>query len=279
MRSFLFGDPGAGGLDLASLNIQRGRDHGLPDYNSLREIYGLDRVSSFWQITSDVQLQNQLAAVYGSVDNIDPWLGGLAEDPLPGAGFGQLLSTVIGSQFQRLRDGDRLYYTSDDLGIYDRGVLNAEIAAVINLDHLTMADVLQANTSVRATGNVFYAPVAENLLVHAVGDTGSEQFRVIVNGDILGSFMATTSWATYDVALLPAAGPRTVQIEFINDLYEPGVFDRNLTVTSIQMGGQTYTTDSPSVFSTATWRPEDDIVAGFGRGNMLNANGYFEFLV
>ena len=40
VRNFLFGPPGAGGLDLASLNIQRGRDHGLSDYNSMREASG-----------------------------------------------------------------------------------------------------------------------------------------------------------------------------------------------------------------------------------------------
>ncbi len=47
LRNFLFGPPGAGGLDLASLNIQRGRDHGLADYNTVRAAYGLPTVTSF----------------------------------------------------------------------------------------------------------------------------------------------------------------------------------------------------------------------------------------
>ncbi|NNL50289.1 MAG: peroxidase, partial [Woeseiaceae bacterium] len=36
VRNFLFGNPGSGGFDLAMLNIQRGRDHGLPNYNAVR---------------------------------------------------------------------------------------------------------------------------------------------------------------------------------------------------------------------------------------------------
>src|SRR5262249_42992403 len=51
VRNFLFGPPGAGGFDLASLNIQRGRDHGLANYNAVRQAYGLSAVTAFNQIS------------------------------------------------------------------------------------------------------------------------------------------------------------------------------------------------------------------------------------
>jgi hypothetical protein len=110
LRNFLFGPPGAGGLDLASLNIQRGRDHGLADYNATRVAYGLAPVTSFAQITSNVQLQQQLQSLYGSVDDVDLWVGGLAEDHAAGGSMGPLFERIIADQFTRLRDGDRFWY-------------------------------------------------------------------------------------------------------------------------------------------------------------------------
>lgn len=40
-------------MDLGSIDIFRARDHGIPNYNDLREAYGLPRVSSFIEITGE----------------------------------------------------------------------------------------------------------------------------------------------------------------------------------------------------------------------------------
>ncbi len=110
VRNFLFGPPGAGGLDLASLNIQRGRDHGLPSYNQVRLDYGLEPAASFAEIHPDPTVQANLAAVYETVDDIDVWVGGLAEPHAPGALVGETWLVILKDQFERLRDGDRFWY-------------------------------------------------------------------------------------------------------------------------------------------------------------------------
>ncbi len=107
VRNFLFGPPGSVGLDLVSLNIQRGRDHGLADYNATRVKYGLPAVKSFADITSDTAVQAKLQQLYGIVENIDLWVGGLAEDHLPDSSVGPTFARIIGDQFERLRAGDR----------------------------------------------------------------------------------------------------------------------------------------------------------------------------
>ncbi len=146
LRNFLFGPPGAGGFDLVALNIQRGRDHGLNDYNSTREAYGLDAVESFDEITSDVALQDKLAELYGDVNNIDLWVGLMAEDHLRGASVGELTSTIIADQFERTRDGDRFYYEN---------VFSGSELAMLN--RTSLADVIERNTDVEGLQeNVFF---------------------------------------------------------------------------------------------------------------------------
>ena len=117
LRNMLFGAPGSGGLDLFSLNIQRGRDHELPSYNQARRAYGLRPVADFLDrgrnglgVTRDRLVADRLRQIYGSVENIDLWVGGLLETVRGRALIGELFTAIIRDQFERLRDGDRFYY-------------------------------------------------------------------------------------------------------------------------------------------------------------------------
>src|SRR5262249_43076554 len=135
LQNFLFGPPGAGGFDLASLNIQRGRDHGLSDYNTTRAYYGLSKATRFDQITTNTTLQAELKQLYGSVDNIDVWVGMLAEDHVAGGSVGPLVQAIVAKQFENIRNGDRLWFENQysGLGLYA-------------LEHTTLADIVRRNT-------------------------------------------------------------------------------------------------------------------------------------
>ncbi|MEM7212702.1 MAG: peroxidase family protein, partial [Pseudomonadota bacterium] len=147
VRSFLFAPTGDVGLDLAAINIQRGRDLGVASYNDLREGLGLTRARDFSEITSDADLAAALAEIYGDVDLVDAWVGGLAEDAHRDGLVGELFATIIIDQFTRIRDGDALWSQS--------GNLPAEETSA--LWQTTLADIIEANTDVDAIQNqAFY---------------------------------------------------------------------------------------------------------------------------
>ena len=158
VRNFLFGQPGQGGFDLASLNIQRGRDHGLADYNQARIDLGLEPVTSFDEITSDPELAAELEALYGDVNNIDAWVGGLAEDHVRGSSLGELMQTVLIDQFERIRDGDRFWYEN---------VLSGRALAAV--EATTLSDVIMRNTDIEG--------LSRNVFVDRAEDERPEQRR------------------------------------------------------------------------------------------------------
>lgn len=155
VRNFLFGTPGDGGFDLVSLNIQRGRDHGLPDYNTLRRAHGLRPVASLADIASDSDVRDRLAAVYDDVNNIDAWVGALAEDHGPDAAVGQLIAAGLAEQFCRLRDGDRFFYVGD------RMLRSARFRGVIDLKSVTLARIIRDNSGADQIGRDAFTVSAE----------------------------------------------------------------------------------------------------------------------
>nr|XP_046231744.1 eosinophil peroxidase isoform X2 [Scatophagus argus] len=100
-------------LDLGSLNMERGRDHGLAGYNAWRRFCGLSQPrnqAQLAQVLNNSDLARRLLQLYGTPENIDVWLGGVAEPFVRGGRVGPLFSCLIATQFQRIRQGDRLWY-------------------------------------------------------------------------------------------------------------------------------------------------------------------------
>jgi len=138
VRNFLFGPPEAGGFDLPALNIQRGRDHGLPSYNQTRLDMGLSAAGTFADISSDPVVVTRLQVAYATVDDVDVWVGGIAEDHFPGALVGELFYVIIKDQFERLRDGDRYWY--ENVFTYEE---------IGELESTTLSDIIKQNTKIR----------------------------------------------------------------------------------------------------------------------------------
>ncbi|MGK7878648.1 MAG: peroxidase family protein [Crocosphaera sp.] len=140
VRNFLFGPPGAGGFDLASLNLQRGRDHGIPDINTVRVALGLSLYNTFLDITGgDEHLANALASVYNNVNEVDLWIAGLAEQKVNGGLLGETFSRILIDQFSRSRDGDRFFYLNE---ITHLNILDP------TLETVTLSEIIRRNSTI-----------------------------------------------------------------------------------------------------------------------------------
>jgi hypothetical protein len=189
--------------DLGAVDVERGRDHGIPPYNRLRVAYGLPPKASYEAITGEdtdrfprsrlinrkdpiddpdildftklvdshghrippktdtaqeetvsavrrSTLASRLEAIYGrgNVDNVDAFVGMLAEPHVAGTEFGELQLVMWKKQFAALRDGDRFFYLNDSL--------LEQIRRRYGIDYRhTLADIIHLNTNVTVRRDVF----------------------------------------------------------------------------------------------------------------------------
>ncbi|HEV2784160.1 MAG TPA: peroxidase family protein [Actinophytocola sp.] len=188
-------------VDLGAIDVERGRDHGMPSYNQLRQAYGLPARTSFTQITGEssssfpsgtgpddpdslafpsltdnfglevdrndpdaleadpvnfrrgAPLAARLSAIYGgNVNNVDAFVGALAERHASGSDLGELQRAIWTREFTRLRDGDRFFYGNDP-GL-------TEIRNLYGIDfRRSLGDIISSNTGVARAElppNVFF---------------------------------------------------------------------------------------------------------------------------
>jgi peroxidase len=105
------------GWDIASLDINRGRDHGVASYVTFRSLCqpSFDVTSvSFEAFASEsvmsVTNANKLSQVYESPEDVDLYTGILMENPLPGSLIGSTGNCLWGREFYAHKFGDRYYF-------------------------------------------------------------------------------------------------------------------------------------------------------------------------
>lgn len=117
------------GMDLVALNVQRGRDHGLPPYLEWRKICGLPRISSWKMLVphvSEPQLVPRLQRMYRRIEDVDLFIGAISEKLVPGGTLGPTFQCIVGDQFRRLRLGDRFWYEEpNQVGSFTLAQVNA----------------------------------------------------------------------------------------------------------------------------------------------------------
>ncbi|KAK3098032.1 hypothetical protein FSP39_015507 [Pinctada imbricata] len=145
LREKLFGPLEFSRRDLAAINIQRAREHGLADYNTVREAFGLGRLN--YSTMADIHLnptgssteaidaiQNLSRLHQQNFDNIDLFTGGMLETTYNGPG--ELFRSILMDQFLRIRHGDRFWFENQQGKIVAEGSSRLPLFTKEQIDHI-----------------------------------------------------------------------------------------------------------------------------------------------
>ena len=94
------------------------RDHGLQPHafwenvclNSFRGVLTRNMFRF-----SNLLTQTRFLQTYGGLNSVDLWVGGLAEEPIPGGVIGPTFACLFAITFNDLREGDRFWYENDNV--------------------------------------------------------------------------------------------------------------------------------------------------------------------
>ncbi len=303
----LLGQP----LDLAAINIARGRDLGIPTLNDFREGISLARYTSWadfganmihpeslvsfiaaYSFDGDVAaataamqnaafMNNNTGAPAGAdgFNNIDSWIGGLAEAHVPGGLLGETFDAVFVAQIQALMDGDRFYYLYRLFGTnLHEEVNNGQFKDIVErntgLEHL--------NGSIFAYADKYYDFTRDADLIAAdvTGDFADHAYASLTaEGTGKGIFSDggdSTAFNGTDISVMAADGIRAgVTLNLINDLRVNATPDQVHTVEGTPTDGA----DSHEVIVATDNRDYiharggDDTVYGEGGDDYIFADG------
>ncbi|PVD36104.1 hypothetical protein C0Q70_03077 [Pomacea canaliculata] len=152
LRSKFYGPLFYSRHDAVVLTIMKGRDYGLPDYNTARRHMGLPPIANFSWPNRTTESQ-KLFECHNSMDTVDIFVGGMMETTAEGPG--PLFKSIILDQMYRVRDGDRFWFENTANGLFSE----EEVGMIMNT---TLSDVIMNATEIKLSmhikGDVFLLP-------------------------------------------------------------------------------------------------------------------------
>uniref|UniRef100_A0A182VX06 Chorion peroxidase n=1 Tax=Anopheles minimus TaxID=112268 RepID=A0A182VX06_9DIPT len=127
------------GVDLAAINIQRGRDHAVRPYNDYRRLGGKVDASSFEDFGTVVG--QKLRSLYSHPDDVDLYVGGVLEPPVEGGVVGDTFAELIADQFSKFQHGDRYFYSDGP----ETNPGHFTVPQLKEIQRVTMASLICAN--------------------------------------------------------------------------------------------------------------------------------------
>ncbi len=178
IRNFLFGKPGQGGFDLAAINIQRGRERGMPSINELRKIFKLPSYKSISDLNAEnLTLTRKLESLYRDIESVDLWVALLSEKKAEGTIFGETMVALLTYTFKNLRDGDRFYFENDEILTED----DKKLIRGVKLNHLILANTTIKRIQSQVFAQVNFQQVCEKMETEATFSFRNIDERPIAN--------------------------------------------------------------------------------------------------
>jgi hypothetical protein len=145
--------PDVGGplVDLATVDVVRDRERGVPRYNEFRMLMHRKPVRSFEELTRDARVASELRHVYRHVDRLDLMVGLYAEPRPKGFAFSDTAFRVFVLMASRRLKSDRFFTSDYTRAVYTQTGLdwieNATMSKILVRHHKELAPVIRPDNA------------------------------------------------------------------------------------------------------------------------------------
>ncbi|CAG5096998.1 Oidioi.mRNA.OKI2018_I69.XSR.g14884.t1.cds [Oikopleura dioica] len=169
------------GTDLGSINIARGREHGVGSYEAVKRFcMGHESFRRLYNGNNPAMINgwNNILRLYDDPEDVDLYVGILNEQKMPGAEIGPTAGCIVLEQFIALKRGDRFWH--ENAGVFtDAQLAEIKSTTLAKVICETMEDMERTNKNVFLRANIRFQGQTNNIVTCAnVGKLDFRSWRV-----------------------------------------------------------------------------------------------------